>query len=286
MNMDETEIMPYPVEISKELQAEQDKLEEMIIEAGNHGFLYDTHLEPLAIAIGYLESPETIQAFYNMMANPGLDWKTCTENIDPLLTLYASRRESIYRNGLAQSINTLGNCNVYCTLQMLPLSEKPIISGLEEIFGQCTADKLSSDPSYIPLDRTYVCCCHNLTENRIPSRIFLVGSQETMDKLVPGTMKISEEITLEELCPYKPACPFKKAYADLAEKPSIRLITDPLESSVKVFQNRVENHFGREVYEYLVTLAQKINIVNDKLNANDSDPYGINGRELNGEGYA
>jgi len=270
----------YQVELTSELKAEKDLLDEAIAEARTHGFLYDTHLEPLAIVIGYLETPNVTNDFYDMLSNPGIDPEGAMQNIGPLLNLYAGRTESIFRNGLLRNTTTTGVNSAYCIVQLLPLVGGPTVRGIKDIFGKEVSDRIAKDNDYIPMNKTYVGCCHNLTENMIPSNLFLVGSQRTMKKFIPETVQISEKISIDELCPYEAMCPFKEAYLTKPHQPSLRIITDPLENSLIVFQEKTKRQFMPEVYEFLTLIAKKINSYNDKLNNREHDPFGVNGRKL------
>ena len=279
MDEAEAEDVYFEAELSRELKAEKDRVEELIVEARDLGFLYDTHLEPLAIVLSYLETPETTLNFYNMMSSPGNDPIVAMNSIDPLLTIYAGRRESIFRSGLTRKKNTHGVDTNYCVLQALPLVGGPVIKGLEDIFGEEAADRISSDQNYLPMNKTYVCCCHNLTENRIPSQIFLAGNQKTMRKFIPDTREISDNISIDELCPYEGLCTFKKAYLSQPRKPGLRIINNPLENAQEVFRERVESTKGTEVYNALVGTAKRINTLSDMVYAHQKDPYNVNGRK-------
>jgi len=274
--MDELDLVRPAYALTPELEAEKKELKRLISKSEDWGFLFEVHLEPLAGALNYLKSDEGITSFYELVSDPGEDYSFSIEVLDNLLKIYAGRQEALFVNGLKQRKVASGPVNSYCAVELLPLVEGPSVRGLEDIFGKEDSIRISSDIEYIPVDKTYVCCCHNMSKNKNPSIVFLLGDEKIMSDLIPGALEISDEISMEELCPYKVSCPLKNAYNKAAANgASLRIINSPLENSLGVLRARIETALNTEAYDDLILAAAKMNEYNDHI----EDPYNLNGKE-------
>ena len=234
-------------------------------------------MEPLVLLKTYLLSEDDRKIFYTMISQPDDGSGVTSDALDAVLAAYAGRLEAISRPGLIKSVIGVGQAYPYCEVQMYPLVGGPTVRGLDDIFGEDEVNNILSDFSHIPLDKSYVCCCHHLGKQG-ESKIFLVGSRLDIENIIPEMYDISKDVSLEDVCPHKSDCAFKKAYKNTGTL-DLRIIDHSLENALLVFKNRMELTQGPPAY------AKLSKVVDDIVQLSEIQakyPLGINRGEPQG----
>ena len=221
-----------------------------------NGINPEVHMDPLILLKSYLLSKDDQKLFYALISQPDNGSGATRDVLDAVLASYAGRLEEISRPGLLKGVTGISQPFPYCEIQMQPLVGGPIVRGLDDIFGEDEVDNVLSDFGHIPMDKSYVCCCHHIGKLG-SSKPFLVGSRLDMERIIPEVYDISKDISLEDICPYKSDCAFKKAYKKTGGL-DLKLINNPLENALLVFKNRMELKQGPQAYAEISKVVEDI----------------------------
>lgn len=258
-------------------EKKQRELNSMVRELYKDGISADVHMDPLVMLKCYIGSEKSKQLFYELISEPDDGLEEILELLDAVLSCFAGRLESISRPGLLKSVICLNEPIPYCTIQMQPLVSGPPVMGLDEIFGEDVVNNILTDFSYIPMDKDYVCCGHH--HGKIGgSKMFLVGDRIRIENIIPELYEISENTSIEDICPYESECALKKVLKAQSNQ-DIKLLHNPLENALLVFQKRIEASYGPEMYAKMSKLAEEIVDLSEKsvktsYGGNLSEPAG------------